>query len=474
VLVHEINPSDRFIVICSDGVTEFLSSQQVVTAVDTQAGQERDPLKACKWIAEESVRLWLQCDDHTDDITIIVIFLEALGKPDSPVDPSPSPSPIAHPLLHPAMSYTSATGDWFSADFIKHAMGITTLQRGTRKKLKKKSAASLTLSISCRLSPATDYSQMLAEHQTKAALQRAMSSQQKARVVGAVRANMLLAELSDGIIDAMISCMEYRSYAVGELVFSVGDQGSYFYVLEKGSFAVYAPTRLGQTGSQDGGMQERQLEHVHTYTKTPWGTYPSFGEMTLMYEQPRPATVKALTKGGLWCLHRDVFHACKARAGQDGIAGSEDSAYVVPNVMDLPVKGNGLIASLEKAVSASVVFSQLRQDQRRVLFDLMEKMEVKAGSVVYTQGEPGHRFYIVDSGELQVLVAPQSGGDARVVHSYTRDREAGIWPSFGEQALLFCKPRGSTVRAHTDCELWVLHRKTFRSALSTMFSKNKG
>jgi len=135
LLRREISNEDDFAVICSDGVTEFISSQEVVDMVIKHAGPERDPIKAARAIADESVKLWLESDDHTDDITIIITFFypSKLGQqgptslsisPTSPTSPSPaSPkSPgVADPIAGEA--YSSVTGDWFDADLMKAAMG---------------------------------------------------------------------------------------------------------------------------------------------------------------------------------------------------------------------------------------------------------------------------------------------------------------------------------------------------------------
>lgn len=46
----------------------------------------KDPLAAAKHIVQESFRTWLRYEVRTDDITIIVIFIEDFKEgPDNPV-----------------------------------------------------------------------------------------------------------------------------------------------------------------------------------------------------------------------------------------------------------------------------------------------------------------------------------------------------------------------------------------------------
>jgi len=66
-LIREITEDDRYIIICSDGVFEFLTSQ----AVSDMVGNFDNPLDACRAVVQESYRLWLQYEVRTDDITMI-------------------------------------------------------------------------------------------------------------------------------------------------------------------------------------------------------------------------------------------------------------------------------------------------------------------------------------------------------------------------------------------------------------------
>ncbi|CAA2991528.1 probable phosphatase 2C 35 [Olea europaea subsp. europaea] len=74
VLTVQLTPSHPFFVVASDGVFEFLSSQNVVDMVTKHA----DPRDACVSIARESYKLWLEHENRTDDITIIIVHVKDL------------------------------------------------------------------------------------------------------------------------------------------------------------------------------------------------------------------------------------------------------------------------------------------------------------------------------------------------------------------------------------------------------------
>ncbi|KAL4481939.1 hypothetical protein ABPG74_008028 [Tetrahymena malaccensis] len=71
---YEITDEDKFLVIASDGVWEFLSNEKVVTLV-TPYYLKNDPEGACDRLIKESTAMWKKEDDVVDDITAIVVFL---------------------------------------------------------------------------------------------------------------------------------------------------------------------------------------------------------------------------------------------------------------------------------------------------------------------------------------------------------------------------------------------------------------
>ncbi|KRF19625.1 hypothetical protein ASH02_24000 [Nocardioides sp. Soil796] len=74
----------------------------------------------------------------------------------------------------------------------------------------------------------------------------------------------------------------------------------------------------------------------------------------------------------------------------------------------------------------------------------LEPLDVPAGHVVFSQGDLGDRYYVIEVGEVQVV------GDGAVVATL------GPGEGFGEIALLRRTPRTATVVAATDARLWAL------------------
>lgn len=60
-----------FLVVASDGVWEFLSSQTVVEIV----AESRTPDAAAKALVDAAYKAWLTKEMRTDDISVVVVFM---------------------------------------------------------------------------------------------------------------------------------------------------------------------------------------------------------------------------------------------------------------------------------------------------------------------------------------------------------------------------------------------------------------
>jgi serine/threonine protein phosphatase PrpC len=73
ILTWDLSSLDKYIIIASDGVFEFLTSQNVVNIIS----QYQDIIEGARRVVEESYRLWLTYDERTDDISIIIISIDS-------------------------------------------------------------------------------------------------------------------------------------------------------------------------------------------------------------------------------------------------------------------------------------------------------------------------------------------------------------------------------------------------------------
>ncbi|KAL3927195.1 MAG: hypothetical protein SGBAC_013180 [Bacillariaceae sp.] len=77
MIARELTDHDKYLVIATDGLFEFLKNSQVMEIV----GKSSDPVDACEKLRKASYEQWLQHEDRVDDITIIVCFLSKAKMP---------------------------------------------------------------------------------------------------------------------------------------------------------------------------------------------------------------------------------------------------------------------------------------------------------------------------------------------------------------------------------------------------------
>ena len=89
----------------------------------------------------------------------------------------------------------------------------------------------------------------------------------------------------------------------------------------------------------------------------------------------------------------------------------------------------------------------------------LRRAHYRAGDVIIRQGEIGDRFYVIESGDVEVLIE-SSDGEKRIA-----TRSAG--DSFGEIALLKKTPRTATVRCLTAVEVVTFSRRDFETLVNS-------
>jgi MFS family permease len=100
------------------------------------------------------------------------------------------------------------------------------------------------------------------------------------------------------------------------------------------------------------------------------------------------------------------------------------------------------------------IFSPLSPPVVEQLAARLISVQARAGEEIIRRGDQGDRFYIVGSGEVEVLLDGEP------------PRREGAGSYFGEIALLRDVPRTATVRAATDVELFALDRDDFLPAVT--------
>lgn len=108
------------------------------------------------------------------------------------------------------------------------------------------------------------------------------------------------------------------------------------------------------------------------------------------------------------------------------------------------------------------ILGGLPDDAVRMLADVARVVDMAAGAVLFTEGEPAHCMYIVHSGRLEILKRRVPGADVRLSMLERGD-------CIGEMSLIEIQPRSATVRALEPASLYALDHgqiaQLYRSSL---------
>ena len=102
----------------------------------------------------------------------------------------------------------------------------------------------------------------------------------------------------------------------------------------------------------------------------------------------------------------------------------------------------------------------LNKQARDEIITTMSLCKIKANTILFKQGSVGSYWYIVNDGVFQLFID----------EVYKKDLKRG--DSFGEFALMNDAPRSATIKANTDCYVWVLKREAFRKIIDFLFQLN--
>ena len=164
----------------------------------------------------------------------------------------------------------------------------------------------------------------------------------------------------------------------------------------------------------------------------------SFGELALLYNVPRAATIKADGEAVLWSLDRQTFNHIVKDA-----ASKKRDKY-------------------EKFLESVKLLKGMDTYERSKLADAFKEQQFKSGECIIKEGEEGDKFYIIESGDAQATKTLIEGEAPVVVMHYK------VGDYFGERALIKNEPRAANVIAKTDCNVVFMDRHSFKRLLGPL------
>jgi len=123
------------------------------------------------------------------------------------------------------------------------------------------------------------------------------------------------------------------------------------------------------------------------------------------------------------------------------------------------------LSRLRSYVSTTAAFRPVLSDKDRLknVLNKFELVEYKAGDTIAASGEPGKYLYVLDTGKVEFW-AEKYGNKKRIatLRASANSIKTVQGRMFGDQALMYDKPRSATVIATKPTRVWRLRREDFR------------
>uniref|UniRef100_A0AAX7UEY7 cAMP-dependent protein kinase type II-alpha regulatory subunit n=1 Tax=Astatotilapia calliptera TaxID=8154 RepID=A0AAX7UEY7_ASTCA len=248
------------------------------------------------------------------------------------------------------------------------------------------------------------------------------TDEQRRRLQDACRDILLFKTLEQEQFSEVLDAMFEVLVKPQDHIIDQGEDGDNFYVIEKGVYDIFV---------QKDGV---------SICVGKYDNKGSFGELALMYNTPRAATIVATQDGALWGLDRATFHR-------------------------LIVKNNAKKRRMYEAFIECVpLLKSLEVSERMKIVDVLGARAFKDGDRIITQGDKAECFYIVETGEVKIMIKSKTKASQQD-NAEVEVARCSRGQYFGELALVTNKPRAATVYAVGETKCLVIDIQAFERLL---------
>ncbi|XP_055536403.1 cAMP-dependent protein kinase type II regulatory subunit isoform X1 [Wyeomyia smithii] len=242
------------------------------------------------------------------------------------------------------------------------------------------------------------------------------TDEQRARLCDSVKNILLFRSLDKEQMNEVLDAMFEKKVKAKDYIIKQGDDGDNFYVIESGVYKAY----VGE-----------DQKHIHTYENS-----GSFGELALLYNMPRAATIQAETEGQLWAMDRQTFRRILLKS-----AFRKRKMY-------------------EALLDAVPMLKTLQNYERMNLADALIPQTYSKGERIIKQGDVADGMYFIEDGKVSIRIQ-QDVGEVEI-----SNLEKGQY--FGELALVTHRPRAASAYAVDNVKVAFLQTDCFERLLGKL------
>ena len=248
------------------------------------------------------------------------------------------------------------------------------------------------------------------------------SDQAKEAIMDKISKSFMFQGLDDSEKKIVVDAMEERKTFKSEVVIKEGDQGDCLFVVSTGT--------LSCTKVFSGNTEPTFLKRYEPGE--------AFGELALLYNAPRAATITADNECTLYALDRGTFNHI---------------------VKDAAIRKREKYENFLKKIP---LLETMDDYERTQVAECFRDAEFKAGDIIIKEGDEGKNMYFLLSGQAFAQKELVPGEGPKEVKAY----QEGDY--FGELALLSNKPRAASVLARVDCTCVSMDRHSFKRMIGPL------
>jgi len=242
---------------------------------------------------------------------------------------------------------------------------------------------------------------------------------QMTRLRNILSESFLFQSLDEKDLTSVINAMQERVLEKAHRIIQEGDDGDALFVVDSGAMDCYK--------TLPGYSEEMLVKSCYQGD--------AFGELALLYNCPRAASVQSRHSAILWQLDRETFNHIVKEA-----AAKKRERY-------------------ERFLMSVPLLEAMDPYERSKIADVLKTETYQRGDYIVRQGDAGNKFYLIETGECFASKSYVSGQLPREVFHY----KEGDY--FGELALLNDAPRAASVIAKGTVKVASLDRRSFKRLL---------
>eukprot|EP00356_Strombidium_inclinatum_P016573 CAMPEP_0170494834 /NCGR_PEP_ID=MMETSP0208-20121228/14861_1 /TAXON_ID=197538 /ORGANISM="Strombidium inclinatum, Strain S3" /LENGTH=417 /DNA_ID=CAMNT_0010770937 /DNA_START=22 /DNA_END=1272 /DNA_ORIENTATION=- len=248
------------------------------------------------------------------------------------------------------------------------------------------------------------------------------SEQAKEAIMDKIAKSFMFSGLDEDEKKIVVDAMEEKKTFKNECVIKEGDEGDCLYVVASGTLSC---TKVFKGNTEPTFLKKYQPSEA-------------FGELALLYNAPRAASITSDEECLLYALDRQTFNHI---------------------VKDAAIRKR---EKYEEFLKKIPLLETMDDYERSQVAEAFKDLNLKAGETIIKEGDEGRELYFLVSGEAFASKVLAPGEPPKEVKQYA----SGDY--FGELALLRNEPRAASIIARTDCLCVSVDRHSFKRMLGPL------